>query len=197
MFVLNLLFEVIFDVWCDMMFVGCVCVFEGIFELSCKCVDEFDMIFGEGGLLVCVFDGYWLCMLQIEMVCVVVFVMEVFVCWMFEFEIFEICKWLVCCFGDGDKMVGLVVDDVVVVELDNDVGDNMLIVEVGMGIGKIYVYLVFVMLWGGKVIVLIGMKYLQDQLFQCDILIVCNVFVVLVLVVMFKGCVNYLCYYYL
>lgn len=63
MFVLNLLFEVIFDVWCDMMFVGCVCVFEGIFELSCKCVDEFDMIFGEGGLLVCVFDGYWLCML--------------------------------------------------------------------------------------------------------------------------------------
>ncbi|WP_027784571.1 MULTISPECIES: ATP-dependent DNA helicase [Burkholderia] len=170
---------------------------DGTFELSRKRVDELDTIFGEGGLLARVLDGYRPRTSQIEMARAVASAMEASARRMPEPEIFETRKRPARRLGDGDKAAGPAADDAAAAESDNDAGDNTLIVEAGTGTGKTYAYLVPAMLWGGKVIVSTGTKHLQDQLFQRDIPTVRNALAVPVTVAMLKGRSNYLCHYYL
>ncbi|MPV55290.1 helicase [Burkholderia sp. HI2761] len=170
---------------------------DGTFELSRKRVDELDTIFGEGGLLARVLDGYRPRTSQIEMARAVASAMEASARRMPEPEIFETRKRPARRLGDGDKTAGPASDDAAAAESDNDAADNTLIVEAGTGTGKTYAYLVPAMLWGGKVIVSTGTKHLQDQLFQRDIPTVRNALAVPVTVAMLKGRSNYLCHYYL
>ncbi|MEX3629231.1 MAG: ATP-dependent DNA helicase [Burkholderia sp.] len=164
---------------------------------SRKRVNELDAIFGEGGLLARVLDGYRLRASQIDMARAVAAAMEASARKLPEPEIFDARKRPARKLqaGEtappGDDARG----DSAAAEEDG--ADNTLIVEAGTGTGKTYAYLVPAMLWGGKVIVSTGTKHLQDQLFQRDIPTVRDALAVPVTIAMLKGRSNYLCYYYL
>ncbi|NIF73049.1 ATP-dependent DNA helicase [Burkholderia sp. Ap-962] len=165
---------------------------------SRKRVNELDAIFGEGGLLARVLDGYRPRASQIDMARAVAAAMEASARKLPEPEIFDARKRPARKLqaGEtapaGDDARG---DSAAIAE--DDGADNTLIVEAGTGTGKTYAYLVPAMLWGGKVIVSTGTKHLQDQLFQRDIPTVRDALAVPVTIAMLKGRSNYLCHYYL
>ncbi|MEX3548436.1 MAG: ATP-dependent DNA helicase [Burkholderia sp.] len=160
-------------------------------------VNELDSIFGEGGLLARVLDGYRPRASQIDMARAVAATIRASARKLPEPEIFDARKRPAHKLqaGEtappGDDARG----DSAATEEDG--ADNTLIVEAGTGTGKTYAYLVPAMLWGGKVIVSTGTKHLQDQLFQRDIPTVRDALAVPVTIAMLKGRSNYLCHYYL
>ncbi|KKJ02908.1 ATP-dependent DNA helicase [Burkholderia gladioli] len=165
---------------------------------SRKRVNELDAIFGEGGLLARVLDGYRPRASQIDMARAVAAAMEASARKLPEPEIFDARKRPARKLQAGETAPGG--DDArgdSAATAEDDGADNTLIVEAGTGTGKTYAYLVPAMLWGGKVIVSTGTKHLQDQLFQRDIPTVRDALAVPVTIAMLKGRSNYLCHYYL
>ncbi|WDD94014.1 ATP-dependent DNA helicase [Burkholderia sp. FERM BP-3421] len=165
---------------------------DGAYAPSPQRVNELDAIFGEGGLLSRVLDGYRSRASQIEMARAVAAAMEASGKLMPEPEIFDTRKRPARRLTDAPAGAAAAGQDAAA-----DQADNTLIVEAGTGTGKTYAYLVPAMLWGGKVIVSTGTKHLQDQLFQRDIPTVRDALAVPVSVAMLKGRANYLCHYYL
>ncbi|WP_186215635.1 ATP-dependent DNA helicase [Burkholderia gladioli] len=165
---------------------------------SRKRVNELDAIFGEGGLLARVLDGYRPRASQIDMARAVAAAMEASARKLPEPEIFDARKRPARKLQAGETAPAG--DDArgdSAATAEDDGADNTLIVEAGTGTGKTYAYLVPAMLWGGKVIVSTGTKHLQDQLFQRDIPTVRDALAVPVTIAMLKGRSNYLCHYYL
>ncbi|WP_186016018.1 ATP-dependent DNA helicase [Burkholderia gladioli] len=165
---------------------------------SRKRVNELDAIFGEGGLLARVLDGYRPRASQIDMARAVAAAMEASARKLPEPEIFDARKRPARKLQAGETAPAG--DDArgdSAATAGDDGADNTLIVEAGTGTGKTYAYLVPAMLWGGKVIVSTGTKHLQDQLFQRDIPTVRDALAVPVTIAMLKGRSNYLCHYYL
>ncbi|WP_186165296.1 ATP-dependent DNA helicase [Burkholderia gladioli] len=165
---------------------------------SRKRVNELDAIFGEGGLLARVLDGYRPRASQIDMARAVAAAMEASARKLPEPEIFDARKPPARKLQAGETAPAG--DDArgdSAATAEDDGADNTLIVEAGTGTGKTYAYLVPAMLWGGKVIVSTGTKHLQDQLFQRDIPTVRDALAVPVTIAMLKGRSNYLCHYYL
>ncbi|CAG9201791.1 putative ATP-dependent DNA helicase YoaA [Burkholderia gladioli] len=165
---------------------------------SRKRVNELDAIFGEGGLLARVLDGYRPRASQIDMARAVAAAMEASARKLPEPEIFDVRKRPARKLQAGETAPAG--DDArgdSAATAEDDGADNTLIVEAGTGTGKTYAYLVPAMLWGGKVIVSTGTKHLQDQLFQRDIPTVRDALAVPVTIAMLKGRSNYLCHYYL
>lgn len=165
---------------------------------SRKRVNELDAIFGEGGLLARVLDGYRPRASQIDMARAVAAAMEASARKLPEPEIFDARKRPARKLPAGETAPAG--DDArgdSAATAEDDGADNTLIVEAGTGTGKTYAYLVPAMLWGGKVIVSTGTKHLQDQLFQRDIPTVRDALAVPVTIAMLKGRSNYLCHYYL
>ncbi|WP_186160371.1 ATP-dependent DNA helicase [Burkholderia gladioli] len=165
---------------------------------SHKRVNELDAIFGEGGLLARVLDGYRPRASQIDMARAVAAAMEASARKLPEPEIFDARKRPARKLQAGETAPAG--DDArgdSAATAEDDGADNTLIVEAGTGTGKTYAYLVPAMLWGGKVIVSTGTKHLQDQLFQRDIPTVRDALAVPVTIAMLKGRSNYLCHYYL
>ncbi|MGK8893847.1 ATP-dependent DNA helicase [Burkholderia gladioli] len=165
---------------------------------SRKRVNELDAIFGEGGLLARVLDGYRPRASQIDMARAVAAAMEASARKLPEPEIFDARKRPARKLQAGETAPAG--DDArgdSAATAEDDGADNILIVEAGTGTGKTYAYLVPAMLWGGKVIVSTGTKHLQDQLFQRDIPTVRDALAVPVTIAMLKGRSNYLCHYYL
>ncbi|WP_186142622.1 ATP-dependent DNA helicase [Burkholderia gladioli] len=165
---------------------------------SRKRVNELDAIFGEGGLLARVLDGYRPRASQIDMARAVAAAMEASARKLPEPEIFDARKRPAHKLQAGETAPAG--DDArgdSAATAEDDGADNTLIVEAGTGTGKTYAYLVPAMLWGGKVIVSTGTKHLQDQLFQRDIPTVRDALAVPVTIAMLKGRSNYLCHYYL
>ncbi|WP_432778070.1 ATP-dependent DNA helicase [Burkholderia gladioli pv. alliicola] len=165
---------------------------------SRKRVNELDAIFGEGGLLARVLDGYRPRASQIDMARAVAAAMEALARKLPEPEIFDARKRPARKLQAGETAPAG--DDArgdSAATAGDDGADNTLIVEAGTGTGKTYAYLVPAMLWGGKVIVSTGTKHLQDQLFQRDIPTVRDALAVPVTIAMLKGRSNYLCHYYL
>ncbi|WP_186110606.1 ATP-dependent DNA helicase [Burkholderia gladioli] len=163
-----------------------------------KRVNELDAIFGEGGLLARVLDGYRPRASQIDMARAVAAAMEASARKLPEPEIFDARKRPARKLQAGETAPAG--DDArgdSAATAGDDGADNTLIVEAGTGTGKTYAYLVPAMLWGGKVIVSTGTKHLQDQLFQRDIPTVRDALAVPVTIAMLKGRSNYLCHYYL
>ncbi|WP_323118728.1 ATP-dependent DNA helicase [Burkholderia alba] len=167
---------------------------DGAYTPSTKRINELDAIFGDGGLLARVLDGYRPRASQIDMARAVAAAMEASGKLMPEPEMFDTRKRPARRLP-GDAAGGS--DASPVAEAGDEQADNTLIVEAGTGTGKTYAYLVPAMLWGGKVIVSTGTKHLQDQLFQRDIPTVRDALAVPVTVAMLKGRANYLCHYYL
>ncbi|URV23388.1 ATP-dependent DNA helicase [Burkholderia gladioli] len=165
---------------------------------SRKRVNELDAIFGEGGLLARVLDGYRPRASQIDMARAVAAAMEASARKLPEPEIFDARKRPARKLQAGETAPAG--DDArgdSAATAEDDGADNTLIVEAGTGTGKTYAYLVPAMLWGGKVIVSTGTKHLQDQLFQRDIPTVRDALAVPITIAMLKGRSNYLCHYYL
>ncbi|MBU9382334.1 ATP-dependent DNA helicase [Burkholderia gladioli] len=165
---------------------------------SRKRVNELDAIFGDGGLLARVLDGYRPRASQIDMARAVAAAMEASARKLPEPEIFDARKRPARKLQAGETAPAG--DDArgdSAATAGDDGADNTLIVEAGTGTGKTYAYLVPAMLWGGKVIVSTGTKHLQDQLFQRDIPTVRDALAVPVTIAMLKGRSNYLCHYYL
>ncbi|MEX3613356.1 MAG: ATP-dependent DNA helicase [Burkholderia gladioli] len=165
---------------------------------SRKRVNELDAIFGEGGLLARVLDGYRPRASQIDMARAVAAAMVASARKLPEPEIFDARKRPARKLRAGESAPAG--DDArgdSTATAEEDGADNTLIVEAGTGTGKTYAYLVPAMLWGGKVIVSTGTKHLQDQLFQRDIPTVRDALAVPVTIAMLKGRSNYLCHYYL
>ncbi|WP_186056477.1 ATP-dependent DNA helicase [Burkholderia gladioli] len=164
---------------------------------SRKRVNELDAIFGEGGLLARVLDGYRPRASQIDMARAVAAAMEASARKLPEPEIFDARKRPARKLQAGETAPGDDARGDSAATAGDDGADNTLIVEAGTGTGKTYAYLVPAMLWGGKVIVSTGTKHLQDQLFQRDIPTVRDALAVPVTIAMLKGRSNYLCHYYL
>ncbi|KVM65393.1 helicase [Burkholderia gladioli] len=165
---------------------------------SRKRVNELDAIFGEGGLLARVLDGYRPRASQIDMARAVAAAMEASARKLPEPEIFDARKRPARKLQAGETApAGYDARGDSAATAEDDGADNTLIVEAGTGTGKTYAYLVPAMLWGGKVIVSTGTKHLQDQLFQRDIPTVRDALAVPVTIAMLKGRSNYLCHYYL
>ncbi|WP_186222702.1 ATP-dependent DNA helicase [Burkholderia gladioli] len=165
---------------------------------SRKRVNELDAIFGEGGLLARVLDGYRPRASQIDMARAVAAAMEASARKLPEPEIFDARKRPARKLQAGETApAGDDARSDSAATAEDDGADNTLIVEAGTGTGKTYAYLVPAMLWGGKVIVSTGTKHLQDQLFQRDIPTVRDALAVPVTIAMLKGRSNYLCHYYL
>ncbi|NIE87120.1 MULTISPECIES: ATP-dependent DNA helicase [unclassified Burkholderia] len=165
---------------------------------SRKRVNELDAIFGEGGLLARVLDGYRPRASQIDMARAVAAAMEASARKLPEPEIFDARKRPARKLqADETAPAGDDARGDSAATAEDDGADNTLIVEAGTGTGKTYAYLVPAMLWGGKVIVSTGTKHLQDQLFQRDIPTVRDALAVPVTIAMLKGRSNYLCHYYL
>lgn len=77
--------------------------------------------------------------------------------------------------------------------------NNQLVIvsETGTCTGKTFAYLVPALLSGGKVIISIGTKTLQDQLFGRDIPVVRDALRVPVTMALLKGRANYVCHHHL